>query len=430
MAEFMEYKNNTVYQDDKWFTHEELLSITPEDIRKWMSFRVFGTEDPDPNADQIYYRSETIKCWKRSISSFMPNDIPWTTDPTGRGTGNPTKSPIIVEFLESVTQIEKRIPRGKKGPKPRETVEENNDTWRASLYARVASLDAAVTKLQKDQHARFAELKKENKELLRLVRTLLPRSPAKRGPARIRKVAREATAETEKGVAGPSRKDPRPALLCNAPKTLSDLWKEYQNGIGGNKPARLFTEKERANIANGVKHKYHDRKVIWKCMERLILAGCTKQQAIDQIVGVYGSITKPVLRAMRQDEQNGGHILLREKVDNTAGLPRADPRPALLCKTPRTLSVLWDEYQNGIGGNKPARLFTPRERGNTANGVKHKYHDRKVIWKCMERLIRAGCTEQEAIHQIVGVYGDITITNLVRAMRPHENNGGHARLRV
>ncbi len=46
-----------------------------------------------------------------------------------------------------------------------------------------------------------------------------------------------------------------------------------------------------------------------------------------------------------------------------------------LSPTPRDLYVLWDKYQFGIGGRKPARLFTRTEKG----AVKHKYHRRRVI---------------------------------------------------
>ena len=36
---------------------------------------------------------------------------------------------------------------------------------------------------------------------------------------------------------------------------------------------------------------------------------------------------------------------------------------ATLCKNPRSLFILWDEYNKGIAGRKPARTFTSSERG-------------------------------------------------------------------
>ena len=44
-------------------------------------------------------------------------------------------------------------------------------------------------------------------------------------------------------------------------------------------------------------------------------------------------------------------------------------------KYPRTLAILWTEYEYGIGGNKPAKYFTARERGM----VKIAYCLRKIL---------------------------------------------------
>jgi hypothetical protein len=41
-----------------------------------------------------------------------------------------------------------------------------------------------------------------------------------------------------------------------------------------------------------------------------------------------------------------------------------------LSPNPRSLYLLWDEYENGIGGRKAARLFSREERGT----VKDKFH--------------------------------------------------------
>ncbi len=44
----------------------------------------------------------------------------------------------------------------------------------------------------------------------------------------------------------------------------------------------------------------------------------------------------------------------------------------------------FQEFQNGIGGKKPAKLFTRAERGGKN---KHKYHRRKVVWECIEHMM-------------------------------------------
>jgi hypothetical protein len=70
-------------------------------------------------------------------------------------------------------------------------------------------------------------------------------------------------------------------------------------------------------------------------------------------------------------------------VENPPLSPRAELSP-----TPRTLGVLWQEWTDGIGGRKAARLFTREERGK----CKHKYHRRKIVWDRIRLLVNAGHT--------------------------------------
>jgi hypothetical protein len=77
-----------------------------------------------------------------------------------------------------------------------------------------------------------------------------------------------------------------------------------------------------------------------------------------------------------------------------------DAVPADLSPNPRTLYLLWDEYEQGIGGRKAARLFSREERGR----AKHKYHRRKVVWDCIAAVVRAGFTAQVAIDRVYQVY--------------------------
>jgi hypothetical protein len=88
--------------------------------------------------------------------------------------------------------------------------------------------------------------------------------------------------------------------------------------------------------------------------------------------------------------------------------------PATLSRTPRTLYLLWEEYEHGIAGRKAARLFTREERGR----VKHKYCRRKVVWDCIATLVRAGFTSQVAIDRVYHVYGvNTTVTRIINRMK-------------
>ena len=92
---------------------------------------------------------------------------------------------------------------------------------------------------------------------------------------------------------------------------------------------------------------------------------------------------------------------------------------AELSPTPRTLYILWQEYQEGIGGRKPARLFTREERGK----VKHKYCRRKLVWDRVSLLINAGHTAQVACDRIYDVYGQsATVTAIINGLKADTRN--------
>ena len=99
---------------------------------------------------------------------------------------------------------------------------------------------------------------------------------------------------------------------------------------------------------------------------------------------------------------------------------------AVLSPLPRSLYDLWNEYQFGIGGRKPAKDFTPNERGR----VKHNYARRKVVWEKVDELVRRGYTAEVAIDRIYNVYGrSQSVTKIIDAMKVDRRNGGHANLR-
>ena len=94
-----------------------------------------------------------------------------------------------------------------------------------------------------------------------------------------------------------------PATLMANPKSLYDVWNEYLHGVGGRKPARLFSEAERGRV----KFKYSRRKVIWDVVRKMVSLGHTANRAIDLIYEVYGpqtSVTE-IINRLRRDKNNG-----------------------------------------------------------------------------------------------------------------------------
>mmetsp|Transcript_95008 Transcript_95008/g.264004 ORF Transcript_95008/g.264004 Transcript_95008/m.264004 type:complete len:195 (-) Transcript_95008:29-613(-) len=99
---------------------------------------------------------------------------------------------------------------------------------------------------------------------------------------------------------------------------------------------------------------------------------------------------------------------------------------ARLSRCPKTLHLLWDEWTNGISGNKPARLFTIRERGRS----KHVFSKRKVFWNKVSELVRSGEMASSAIDKIYDVYGDESVTTILRMLANDKKIGGNPLLRV
>lgn len=104
----------------------------------------------------------------------------------------------------------------------------------------------------------------------------------------------------------------------------------------------------------------------------------------------------------------------------------AIPYESTLCKCPKSLHVLWQEYEFGVGGRKPAKLFSARERGR----VKFNYSLRNHFWLLMNRMILRGYTHAAAIDKIYSVYGtNLSATKILRMIRSDSKTGGHAQLR-
>ena len=79
-----------------------------------------------------------------------------------------------------------------------------------------------------------------------------------------------------------------PATLSNNPGSLCELWREYEFGIDGRKPAKEFTRQERNVTLGGTKQKYYRRSHLWRMVEKLIRKGHDHQMACLKIRQVYG----------------------------------------------------------------------------------------------------------------------------------------------
>ncbi|KAL7492567.1 hypothetical protein ACHAWT_002170 [Skeletonema menzelii] len=107
LHEFMESNLSRAFPLNYRFTEEELSTVTPESIMKWMNKKICG----DENTDMLHGDIPTpVRCshhvldfYKKSISYFMPNKGQvWDPD-TKRG--NPTRSKDINNLIKKVKEI-------------------------------------------------------------------------------------------------------------------------------------------------------------------------------------------------------------------------------------------------------------------------------------------------------------------------------------
>jgi len=99
------------------------------------------------------------------------------------------------------------------------------------------------------------------------------------------------------------------ASLSARPKTLHDLWNEYEFGAPGKKAAKDFTPGERGKV----KYVYYKRNFVWKKVSELVRSGMTAQTACDAIYNVYGqnkTVTQ-IIGLLQRDSATGGHRNLR-----------------------------------------------------------------------------------------------------------------------
>ena len=132
-----------------------------------------------------------------------------------------------------------------------------------------------------------------------------------------------------------------------------------------------------------------------------------------------------------QPQQGGNRQAQQQGQQQPPPVPRpayqdfGDPRAKL--GKPKTLLSLWHEYLHGLNDNKPAKDFTPWERGR----LKTNYSRRNAFWEVMCALCNRGHTELEAIALLQQCYGNnLSVTGMVNALVRARRNGYHVNLNL
>ena len=119
---------------------------------------------------------------------------------------------------------------------------------------------------------------------------------------------------SEEEVGGQWRRNPPRVVdamrnLTRNPRSIHELWDEWQFGIGNRIPAKDFTSRDRGNC----KYTFHRRKVVWDKVSEMVRSGWNAVEACHRIYTVYGrssSVTQ-IINAMRKDRKTGRHPGLR-----------------------------------------------------------------------------------------------------------------------
>ena len=97
--------HRTTYTVDHSFTNEDLFTITPEQVARYMCLKAYGNESPNLSTEMpTAGRSSSLEFAKKAISFFMPSRLlPWNEQTQS---GNPTKSVQVNDLIKTVKKSE------------------------------------------------------------------------------------------------------------------------------------------------------------------------------------------------------------------------------------------------------------------------------------------------------------------------------------
>ena len=88
------------------FSDQELFTLTPHEIKRYLATLSYGIEDPSPTDLPTTGRASTLEFAKKAISYYMPNkNMVWNMQ---TNQGNPTRSKDLNDFIKDVRKKEVR----------------------------------------------------------------------------------------------------------------------------------------------------------------------------------------------------------------------------------------------------------------------------------------------------------------------------------
>ena len=88
-------------------------------------------------------------------------------------------------------------------------------------------------------------------------------------------------------------------------------------------------------------------------------------------------------------------------------------------RNPKSLYILWNEYEFGIGGRRPAKTLSKEERGED----RYKFYKRNIFWSLVVEMVKRGRSANEAIDAIYRAYGYKTsVTDIIKKLQEDKKN--------
>ena len=148
----------------------------------------------------------------------------------------------------------------------------------------------------------------------------------------------------------------------------------------------------------------------------------------EKVEASHGDIKQELQQQLSHINRNVSRIQLLAPTQRAPGNANATgpirSTPAQLGK-PKCMHSLWVECTHGIGGNKPAKDFTPSERGK----AKQKCCRRRVFWDIASTLVNAGHGAPAAVDKVWNHHGrSSSVTSVLNSLledkKRHRDNGG------
>lgn len=204
----------------------------------------------------------------------------------------------------------------------------------------------------------------------------------------------------------------------------------HVSGDGG-----MVTFTELGNVADGIDLNSNGEAVSSSAIREIVCVqaqmGNLKRRIEELHAGIHGEVGR--LRSDMFSRLDAMHRAIKRIAIQPVVRPASyhpstrlsEAAAVKLPKCPRDLYILWQEYEFGRCGIKPAKHFTAAERGMN----KAAYSRRKTFWDAVERMVLRGHSSDSAIDKVYEVYGRrCSVTNVLVRMHADRARGGHPEL--